>query len=261
MEFVRNNIRYRSAASKALEGYYNAKAFILNELISPKNDFGETPKELMLLLFNSHADWLHFAEHQLLDKDTLTQDDVRVLCDEHGRLMAAIWTIIDDRPEVFDRRFIQHWRTIHAPALAMFYTELESIIGITQIIAFPLLTSCLEEHLNATLFELYELDTLLGSDITRERLSTNQSCRDRLILFIDDTRLRYREHTNTSPEMDRFLYYADNIINTVLQFRVEVRNYSSRAKHEGLFNLAFEELRKALEGMPCIEGVEMVHRT
>ena len=48
MAFVPNNIRFRSVTSKALEQFYNAKSYILNELITEKNQFSEVSRELLL---------------------------------------------------------------------------------------------------------------------------------------------------------------------------------------------------------------------
>ena len=39
MAYVLNNIRFRSVSAKALERYFNAKAFILNELTDDVNYF------------------------------------------------------------------------------------------------------------------------------------------------------------------------------------------------------------------------------
>lgn len=232
MTFVRNNIRYRSAASKALEGYYNSKAFILNELISPNNGFSGTAKEILLLLFNKHADWLTYVESLLLDKEKVSVDDVIGMKKGLDNVYDGVQQIFSDHPDVFEKDFVVHWTYIHELSMSALRESLLMAVGMPQIISFPFATECLVEYLNSTLFELYELDTLLGSNLVKTKLSTNDTQPDRLIMFIDDAGLRHRHQTGELAETRRFSYYIDNLLDGKSNFSIELRDYSRSGDRE-----------------------------
>lgn len=259
--FVRNNIRYRSATSKALEGYYNSKAFILNELISSKNGFSETAKEILLLLFNKNADWLAFVEPLLLDKKSVSDDDVSEMKNSLNSVQEEIDQIFKDHPEVFETEFVRHWQHIHEQTRHTMYDAINTAKGMPQIIAFPFATECLVEYLNTTLFELYELDCLLGSDIVKEQASTNHTQPDKLIMFIDDATLRYKNLTGIQPEVARFSYYVDELIDVNRSFSVEIRDYSrsgSRADVESERNTTCMELQEYFGKLEYVREMHIV---
>jgi hypothetical protein len=258
MAFIRNNIRYRSAASKAMEGYYNSKAFILNELINPDNGFSSTAKEVVLLLFNKHTDWLSYSEHLLLDKTVIGQDEIDSMQVSLGSIAIAINRTFNENSEVFDSLFIRHWTHIHYNNLRVMKSALAEAEGMPQIIAFPYAAECLVEYLNTTLFEIYELDCLLGSNFVKEQTTSNNSQPEKLILFIDDGSLSQRSAENKQPELERFTYYVDELIDKEKRFCVEVRDYSCRAENEQIRERACEEVRHHLTNMPQIKSFNVV---
>tara|TARA_B100000700_G_scaffold101966_1_gene115008 strand:+ start:58042 stop:58836 length:795 start_codon:yes stop_codon:yes gene_type:complete len=258
MEFVRNNIRYRSAASKALEGYYNSKAFILNELVLPANGFSETAKEIILLMFNKHADWLSFAEPLLLNKSEVSGDDLDQMLSFLDSVSLDINEILEEHTDVFDPGFVRHWNHIHRQAALSVQEALRSVEGMSQIIAFPYATECLVEYLNSSLFEMYELDTLLGSDIAREQMSTNRAQPEKMTLYMDDTTIRYGQSCDAHPEIERLEYYVDNILDRRKRFQIVVRDYTSKASIEDARDESFEELSVYLAGLQCVESVEKI---
>lgn len=261
MTFVRNNIRYRSAASKALEGYYNSKAFILNELINPNNGFSETAKEILLLLFNKHADWLAFVEPLLLDKKSVSESDVAEMRQALVTVTQGISHIFEEHQEVFDAEFVRHWQHIHEQTQFTLHDAMGMAKGMPQIIAFPFATECLVEYLNTTLFELYELDCLLGSNIVKKRVSTNTTQPEKLIMFIDDATLRYRNLTGSQPEVDRFTYYVDELIDVNHSFSVEVRDYSrsgDRAENASTRDKTCTDLQHYFGDMAFVHDMKIV---
>lgn len=258
MAFVRNNIRYRSAASKAMEGYYNSKAFILNELINPDNGFSETAKEVVLLLFNRHTDWLSYSEHLLLDKSEIGPDEINSMQVSLGSIAISIQKTFDENSDIFDSVFIRHWTHIHYNNLKVMKAALAEAEGMPQLIAFPYATECLVEYLNTTLFEIYELDCLMGSNFVKEQVTSNNSQPEKLILFMDDGTLSQRSAEDKQPELERFMHYVDELIDEEKQFCVEVRDYSNRAENEQTREIAYEEVLQYLNGMPQIKSVNLV---
>jgi len=258
MSFVRNNIRYRSAASKAMEGYYNSKAFILNELIKPTNGLSETAKEVCLLLFNKHADWLAYSEHLMLNKVSIGKEEICSIQFALDSIAIAIHRTFDENPDVFEPKFIKHWSHIHRQSLTTLKASLDDAENMAQLIAFPYATECLVAHLNTTLFELYELDCLLGSDIVLNKISTNYTQPDKLILFVEDGSLSSGPCMGIGPELDRYNYYMENLIDPDKEFTVEIRDYSTGAENTNTRDYVCKELMAYLKAQPQINSVDIV---
>lgn len=243
MTFVRNNINYRASCAKALEGFFCAKAFQLNQIVSSRNAFSETPKEVLLLMFNTHNRALFFTENLLLEKKQVTFDDVNAIITELREQFAEMINIFDQNINVFDSNFIRHWMKIHKQLLYFLYNKVESVLHSPPTLAFAVITQALVDYLNATLFELYELDCLLGSDLTKKTITTNRSNQHSLILYMDDTSQLYFQNTGVCPEMERLVYYVKTLI-SVEKFDVQVHNYmrlsSNEAGDKSASNLLFD---------------------
>lgn len=257
--FVRNNIRYRSAASKALEGYYNSKAFILNQLVTPENGFGEDAKEILLLLFNKHADWLFHTEALLLDKCEVSARDVERMQTDLKNVTSSVADILRKHTEVFNQEFVAHWTAIHAQKHKVLMAMVEDVVGMTQIIAFPYVTECLIEYLNSTLFEIYELDCLLGSDFVRTSLSTNNSHPHTLVLHIDDISVHYASIKGVSAEMERIAYYEQHILDGRSKIHVKVRDYVARSESIKPRSAIIQELKEFIEGQHWVKDLTVVN--
>lgn len=255
--FVRNNIRYRSAASKALEGYYNSKAFILNELIDPKNGFDQSAKETLLLMFNKHAEWLLYVENLLLNRGVVGKEEIKLVIENLSCAFKSIIQIINQHGDVFDQEFIRPWLRIHRQVEIAVYDSIAHSEGMTQIIAFPYITECLISYLNATLFELYELDCLLGSNQVKTKASKNSTNPDRVILFVDDVTARYREISGRVPEIERLAYYVETFIDQA-KVDVEIRDYSTKRECSGDVCVALVE---QLEQLPYVASATTVKRS
>lgn len=255
--FVRNNIRYRSAASKALEGYYNSKAFILNELVTRENGFGESAKEILLLLFNRHAEWLFHTEALLLNKSNVSESDVHNMQQDLKSTTIDVFSTLDEHPEVFDVQYVKHWRHIHEQKLTVLLDMFTDIRGMTQIIAFPYATECLVEYLNSTLFELYELDCLLGSDLVESKLSTNRSAAQKLVLHIDDLSIAWSEKNGKQAEMERVLYYENLFCERKTD--IVIRDYIVRANSNKTRNQILSELRDMLATRSWADSITVVN--
>jgi hypothetical protein len=254
MTFVRNNISYRSACAKALEGFFCAKAFQLNQIISTRNAFSETPKEVLLLMFNTHNRALFFVETLLLDKKTVTLEDVNAIIGELKSQFQEMSDIFDQNINVFDSNFIRHWMQIHKQLLYFLYSGVESVMHSNPMLAFSMITQTMIDYLNATLFELYELDCLLGSYLAKKRITTNDSNPNVLILYMDDASQRYAVGTGLCPEIERLLYYVNTLIG-VTRFDVQIHNYMTRCDGEDGNNRLAIDLLLELKQMSYIDDV------
>lgn len=259
MAFVRNNIRYRSAASKALEGYYNSKAFILNQLVTSDNGFGEEAKEILLLMFNRYADWLFYTETFLLDKKEISTEDANEIRLNLVEMSEEIETILSNNADVFTEEFVEHWTFIHQQKLEVLSGMILDVEGMTQIIAFPYITECLVEYLNSTLFELYELDSLLGSDVVRKKLSTNNKHPQTLMLHLDDISLQYSSNREVSAEVERIQYYESKLLDRRSKIHVKVRDYVVRSDGIKPRSQIIEELQTFIESRTWLEDLEIVN--
>lgn len=253
--FVRNNIQYRLIASKAIEGYYRSKAFILNELISPQNNFGSSAREIMLLLFNIHSESLVVIENTLLESHTVGAAESSAIHSEINRRFREVGRVFDQHMDVFDNNFIRPWLKIHKQVHMGFYEQLKCLAGMDRDLAFPYVTECIRIYLNAILFELYELDCLLGSTLVKRTVSTNNSNPDTLILFVDDLTKEYGEISKIDPEMERLKYYVTNLIESGKVFNVSIRDFRASITEDDSY---CTKLQEALMVKPYIKEVNIV---
>jgi hypothetical protein len=260
MAFVRNNIRYRSAAAKALEGYYNAKAFFLNDMIKQDNGFSETARELLLLLFNKHADWLSFSENRLLNKQYVSQQEVEDMKTHFLSEYDEIEKILKENDDVFNPVFIKHWFNVHRPIMDSMLESITKINGMSQIVGFPLATECLIDYLNVTLFEIHELDCLLGSNLVDEKVTDNTTHSESVLLFVDDVTLDLGYITGNRPEVQRLNYYVQNVLSIDKQFPIEIRDYAHLTSNKDKQTSVYSAIRTDLANFTRVTGVEFVRR-
>lgn len=188
MAFMSNNIKFRSATAKALEGYYSTKAFILNELSDSRNDFSKGARELLLMMLNNYKEWTDFTEQYLLDKKTVAPQDLEVVLTNLQKISSVNMTVYESHPEVFHPDMIRLWKAVGKNAIRYFYTRVRKAAGMDHIEAYPYLIDCLLGLLQSTMYELYEIDALLGCELLKQGrpLTTNRSNPNRLVLILDD---------------------------------------------------------------------------
>lgn len=190
MAFVSNNIKYRSTTAKALEWYYNTKAFILNELSDSRNDFSKGARELLLMLLNNYKEWTDFTEQYLLDKKIVAKQDVDVVVANLQRIESVNLTVFDLHTEVFPPELLKLWKTAGESTSHYLYNRIQKAAGMDHLEAYPYLINCLLSSLQSTMYTLYEIDCLLGCELLEGRpITTNQSNPNRLIVIIDENDL------------------------------------------------------------------------
>lgn len=208
MSFSLNNIQYRSTAAKALEHYYNTKAFILNELSDSRNDFSKGARELLLMLLNNYREWTDFTEHYLLDKKTISEKDIQAVISKQRKVALANMRLFESHPEVFPVELLGLWKTIGKGTSDYFYSRVQAAAGMNHLEGFPYLIDCLIGALHSTMYELYEMDCLLGCELLNTRpITTNQSNPNRLVVLIDDNALASFVATGSFTPAERLSVY------------------------------------------------------
>ena len=207
MAFVQNNIRFRSVSSKALEYFYGSKAFMLNELILERNQFSEVARETLLLLFNSFSSWATEVEYLFLRRNIVTEDDVAILQERLDRVNATHLNIFDVHSELFTRRFIQVWLEVNKGTSEAFAHQMNKAVGLSNMEAYPLIIGSLVNFLQSTLFELYEVDCLLGSNFVVEQCTNNRSNTNKAVVYVDNFAFDYYKETGKFLLLERLRYY------------------------------------------------------
>lgn len=258
MDFIPNNVSYRSSTSKAFEIYYNSKAFMLNQLVEPNNGFGQTPREILLLMFNKHAEWIHPLESYMLSVENVYYETTNFILDLATNSSYEIGTIIDNNPESFDVEFVDHWRSIKKKNKAAFIADIREIEGENRTMAFPKVVDALIEYLNNTLFELYEVDCILGSDLAKEKLSENYSNPNSIILRFDDSTVKYHQISEGENwEVNKLKYYIKNVVKEDVMFDLEVKNYAIRSDRSLLEKL-YKEIKEYASNHHNIQSVQFL---
>lgn len=263
MAYVLNNIRFRSVSSKALERFYNAKAFMLNEILDERKQFSPAAREIPLLLFNSYSEWIFSTESLLLNKDILSQEDLDLIFERQDSLLALNDQIFTIHDSVFLPEFVSIWKQTNVHVVNNFRRRARQTVGMHHIAAFPLLVEALVSGLQTTLFELYELDCLLGSNLVEHQLSTNSSHQDYLITYVDTESLWYAKSHNIFMLKERLDVYCSQVVKPDVSIPILVKNYTeeSVALKNGVVvgQQPLARLLTDLMANPRIKIVEIIH--
>lgn len=224
MVYVPNNIRFRSVSAKAIAHFYSNKAYILNELLMERNQFSEVARETLLLLFNSYSEWITRIEFMFLNNNTLTSTEIDNTLAEEDRVQSYHLEVFENHAGIFKPQFIEAWYNINVHTRNAFRTIIRGTEGLSHLEAYPIILAGLSANLQNCLYELYEIDCLLGSDFVQEQVSTNKSNADRMVLYVDNYALEYFYKTGIFMCEERIKYYS-----TLVHGRMPtlVKNYST----------------------------------
>lgn len=215
MAFAFNNIKYRSVTSKALEWYYNSKAFILNELSDSRNDFSRGARELLLMMLNNYKEWTDFSERYLLDKKIVSEADIDLLIQKLDAISESNITIFESHTEVFPPELVKLWKKNRNTIRDFFIEEAKrECIGVDHLVAYPFLINTLLSALLSTMYMLYEIDCLLGCEllIDAKPITTNRSNPNRLIVLIDDDSIHSAQAIGVFSPYERLKSYAHYVV-------------------------------------------------
>lgn len=222
--FTPNNIRYRSVAACALEHFYGAKSYMLNVVINEQNQFSETAKETLLLLFNSYCKWAQEVESLFLNRPTLTDKEVGACIEIANEIQNDHLQIFADNPQIFEPRFMEIWWQANAGTRQAFRAAVAGTEGQSHLEAYPLIISALSSALQMCMYELYEIDCLLGSDLVADQCSTNRTNRNRMILYVNNYAMECYKTTGVFMCAERLKIYRRY---TCSRIPVLIKNHSS----------------------------------
>lgn len=253
MSFVPNNIRFRSVSSKAMSLFYGNKAFILNDLLMERNQFSEVARETLLLLFNSYTSWAQRVEYTFLNNSTVSEGAIEALLADDEKVQSYHLEIFELYPDLFCEKFVHPWYAVNVHTRAAFRAMIKSTNGMHTLEAFPIIVAGLSSMLQMCLYELYEIDCLLGSDYVPMQCTSNRSNADRLIVYIDNFTIDYYFQSGIFMCEERIKYYMTIACGS---FPVLIKNYStSRLSFAGVIE-GDEPLASLLKR--CTEYVDIV---
>lgn len=264
MAYVLNNIRFRSVSSKSLERYYNVKSFVLSEMSDGRRQFSETARETMLLIFNSYSSWIIDVESMMLNRCEISELMLDTIYEKQDSLISTYNAIMAGTPGAFSPEFIKVWRQVHKYVIRHFRQQSESILGLNSMLAFPLLIDTLIDSLRATLYELYELDCLLGSELVSERVTTNRSHISNMLTYLTVSDLQCLKREGKLPILERLRVYEEKTFKPNIQVPVIVKNFTethlalNRSKVIGESEVA-RALNVISEEFPRIKIIEIIH--
>ena len=226
MAYVLNNIRFRSVSSKALERYYNSKSFILNELIDERKQFSQVAREIQLLFFNSYSDWASKVESLLLNRNVVEETDIQIIFQRFGEVVNDNKQIFTIHSDVFLPKFLEVFSSVHKHIPLNFKKRVRATVGKSQLEAYPIIIDALVAALQNTLYELYEIDCLLGSNLVVDKVSSNASMQDSIITYIDNGDLAYYRETGSFVLKERLNYYLEHVVLPDVVVPLVVKNYT-----------------------------------
>lgn len=229
MAYVLNNIRFRSVSSKSLEQYYNSKSFFLNELLDETKQFSRVAREIQLLFFNTYSDWASKVESLLLNRATVDESDIKILFQRFGEVVESNKQIFNIHSDVFLPKFLEVFSAVHRHIPLSFKSRVRATTGQSQLEAYPNIIKALIQALECTLYELYEIDCLLGSNLVAQKVTTNASMPDSVIIYIGKGDIAYYRETGIFVIKDRLDYYLESVVLPDIVIPITVKNYTEES--------------------------------
>ncbi len=212
MSYTPNNIRFRAVSSKALEAFYANKSFMLTELLDDSKQFSTVARECLLLLYSEYSQWTHFLERVMLKSQVLGSGEIKGLLASKQELEFKCVQIFKTHFNTFKPEFINIWLSTHHHSQVAYDRCLERLENTPSIEAYPAAISGLTNLLQTSLFELYELDCLLGSNLVLDKVTENRCNPDNLVLYVDNFALEYQARYGIFLTAERARIYSQRVI-------------------------------------------------
>lgn len=263
MAYVLNNIRFRSVSSKSLERYFNAKSFILNQLADERKQFSRTAREILLLTLNNYSEWLLKVEASMYNITEVTEENMDLMFKRQDEILSTNYELIDAHPSVFAPEFVRVWKHIRDTTLNHFRLKAIQAKGLSPLEAYPLIVDTLVSSLHVTMFELYELDCLLGSDLCKEQVTENRCHVHHLLTYLNDEDLDYYRRTGLCPLIERLETYFKEVFKEGFEVPIILKNYTEvrLALKEGkvIGDITTAKLLNGLVDKYKVNIVEIIH--
>jgi hypothetical protein len=163
--YQRNNIAFRRVSASHFVSFYQAKEFMLGEILDiDKHHFSPTAREILLQYYSVITDILMDVEQECIKRGTGMVDDALIeSC--HSILRNGLLEMrnrVTLHPSDFDARFTNIWTEVLDATLDHIGSELAKVIKVDIYTSFGRLVQYVIGYLNHILFVLHEIDYLIN---------------------------------------------------------------------------------------------------
>lgn len=166
--YLKNNIGFRRVSACQFMAFFNAKAFMLGEILDgPKSSiFSPTSREILLQYFSAAGTLLFDIERTLIQCHDGVVSEKAV--EDGEKLVIAFVTrmheIIDTNPADFDPAFAKVWLEISRTTMHPILDSAKPLLDGDIATAFAAVTNFTLTYLNYVMFVLHELTCLVARE-------------------------------------------------------------------------------------------------
>ena len=166
--YLRNNIGFRRVSACQFMAFFNAKAFMLGEILDgPKSSlFSPTSREILLQYFSAAGGLLFDIERLLIECHDGIVSDHAVAESEKFVLgfIHRLHKIIEENPSDFDPAFAKVWLAISRTTMQPILDSAKPLLDGDIATAFAAITNFTLTYLNYVMFVLHELTCLVAQE-------------------------------------------------------------------------------------------------
>ena len=166
--YLKNNIGFRRVSACQFMAFFNAKAFMLGEILDgPKSSiFSPTSREILLQYFSAAGSLLFDIERTLIQCHDGVVSPKAV---EDGEKLVLVFVsrmheIIDSNPADFDPAFAKVWLDISRATMQPLLDTAKPLLDGDIATAFAAVTNFTLTYLNYIMFVLHELTCLVAGE-------------------------------------------------------------------------------------------------
>jgi len=170
-EFYPNSIQFRINSSKSLEKFKNVQSFQLNQVLNGKYHFNQDRREILLLKYDMWSRWLVEIENLMIELSgnhlefTLKEKDIEMIISLAVKTSDTYKDVINNKhKENFDQEFSKLWMEIHELSFTYMIEEIKLLTLSSYGTAFTKIVDILTEVMQNTLYEIYELDSIISNN-------------------------------------------------------------------------------------------------
>ena len=166
--YLKNNIGFRRVSACQFMAFFNAKAFMLGEILDgPKSSiFSPTSREILLQYFSAAGSLLFDIERTLIQchdgvvSPKAVEDGEKLVL----AFVSRMHKIIDSNPADFDPAFAKVWLDISRATMQPLLDNAKPLLDGDIATAFAAVTNFTLTYLNYIMFVLHELTCLVAGE-------------------------------------------------------------------------------------------------
>lgn len=218
-QYIKNNTDFRIATSEILVRYKKMQGFMLNDMTTGRNTFPEDVREIYLLKLDLWFYFLLTLEREWLSDrfEVVNKGKVEEIIDLSNTVADKYREIIDTNDKDFCSTTKKIWLEVHETLYDYLLVQFEATEGMDMCDAYSYIGSNLVEVMQATLYELHEINIL------NDRYFSKHKEDNECVLIFTDICPKYRETLGKCLIGKRYKVYKKYFdINTMI-----VRDYST----------------------------------